>query len=362
MLTKYVLPALSALGVVFAVITVVRGNRQLPAAAPVAEAAVSPFELSVAGAGLVEASTENIDVGTPVSGVVVEVMVKAGQVVQKGQMLFRLDDRAARSELAVRQAALESAQHQLDRLLAMPRVEDLPALEAKVSRSQAQLEEARTQLDLYQSVADSRAITQEEMNRRKFAVDSAQAALDADKANLALSKAGAWKPDVDVARAAVKSAEAQLAQAQTNLEILTVRAPEEGRVLQVNIRPGEFAQAGQVSTSAVMLGAVQTLHVRVDVDENDAWRVVPGSPAVAYVRGNRNLSAKLAFVRVEPYVLPKKSLTGQSSERVDTRVLQVVYAFDAQSLPQVYVGQQMDVYIDATPAATMPGAGIGATR
>ena len=64
--------------------------------------------------------------------------------------------------------------------------------------------------------------------------------------------------------------------------------------------------------------------------------------------GNSSLSTQLHFVRIEPFVVPKKSLTGESSERVDTRVLQVLYSFKRGSLP-VYVGQQVDVFIEAPP-------------
>jgi HlyD family secretion protein len=55
----------------------------------------------------------------------------------------------------------------------------------------------------------------------------------------------------------------------------------------------------------------------------------------------------LRFIRFEPYVLPKTSLTGDSAERVDTRVLQVIYSFNRGKLP-IYVGQQMDVYIESS--------------
>ena len=72
------------------------------------------------------------------------------------------------------------------------------------------------------------------------------------------------------------------------------------------------------------------------------------SRAEAYVRGNSDLHTTLEFVRVDPYVVPKKSLTGESTERVDTRVLQVLFRFDPRKLP-VYVGQQMDVFIEAPP-------------
>jgi len=54
----------------------------------------------------------------------------------------------------------------------------------------------------------------------------------------------------------------------------------------------------------------------------------------------------LRFVRVEPFVVPKKSLTGESTERVDTRVLQVIYAIEPGSA-NVYVGQQLDAFIQA---------------
>ena len=101
-------------------------------------------------------------------------------------------------------------------------------------------------------------------------------------------------------------------------------------MLQVNLRLGEFAQAGPLSTPLMLLGNVDELHVRVDVDENDAWRVGRDAAATAYVRGNPSIKHASKLVRIEPYVIPKKSLTGDSTERVDTRVLQVIYAFDPQ--------------------------------
>jgi hypothetical protein len=95
------------------------------------------------------------------------------------------------------------------------------------------------------------------------------------------------------------------------------------------------------------------VHVRVDVDENDAWRIKSGAAATGFLRGNKNLKTAMRFVRFEPYVVPKKSLTGDSTERVDTRVLQVIYSFDRGSLP-IYVGQQMDVFIDAPDRGNLP--------
>ena len=94
----------------------------------------------------------------------------------------------------------------------------------------------------------------------------------------------------------------------------------------------------------MLLGRTSELQLRADVDEDNASRVKPGCEAVAFIKGSRSASLPLRFVRIEPYVLPKRSLTGESGERVDTRVLQVIFRFDRSTTP-VYVGQQMDVFL-----------------
>jgi hypothetical protein len=115
-------------------------------------------------------------------------------------------------------------------------------------------------------------------------------------------------------------------------------------------RLGEYAQSGAVSTPLMLLGDDTKLHVRVDIDENDAWRFQACAQAVASVRGNPQLKAPLQYVRTEPAVIPKVLLTGDTTQRTDTRVLQVVYSFDPAALP-LYVGQMTDVFIEA-PTAT----------
>ena len=131
-----------------------------------------------------------------------------------------------------------------------------------------------------------------------------------------------------------------------------VKAPIDGAILKVNVRPGEYAQAGVLSDPLMTMGSVDTLHVRVDIDETETWRIRPGHAALARLRGNPEISAPLIFVRVEPYVLAKRSLTGYTTERVDTRVLQAIYEFAPSAFP-VFVGQQVDVFI----AAPEPSSG-----
>ena len=100
----------------------------------------------------------------------------------------------------------------------------------------------------------------------------------------------------------------------------------------------------------MIIGDVRNMHVRVDIDENDIPRAYPyfkpGVPAYASPRGDPSKRFPMRFVRIEPYVIPKKSLTGDNTERVDTRVLQVIYSFKQPVDQNIYVGQQMDVYLD----------------
>jgi hypothetical protein len=121
----------------------------------------------------------------------------------------------------------------------------------------------------------------------------------------------------------------------------------------------KFAPTGVVQMPLILFRTVEPVYVRVNVDGNEAWRVGAKTAAIGYLRGNKEISTPLQFVRFEPYVLPKTSLTGDSTERADTRVLQVVYSFRRGNLP-MHVGQQMDVYIDSPAYAVT--AGVDAAR
>lgn len=176
----------------------------------------------------------------------------------------------------------------------------------------AELKTAQDNYNIIAAIKDKRAISTEEKNQKFNALE--------------------------LAKAKVKSA-------TVNLELHNVRAPINGVILSTNIRVGEFAQTGAISEPLMRMGNISPMYIRVDIDENDAWRFKENSRAIAYVRGNNDIKTELQYVRKEPYVRPKKSLTGDSIERVDTRVMQVIFMFDPEGQP-ILVGQQMDVYIE----------------
>jgi HlyD family secretion protein len=305
---RFILPAVGVLAAVWSAYSVVRTQPHRAATDPPAPPAVSDFKNTVAAVGLIEASTENIWVGTPLAGVVEKVFVTAGQTVRSGQPLFELDTRQLRAELAVRQQAVAVTQ-------------------ARVRVAAARIDDLQRQLEFLEQVRDRRAISAEELTRRRSAVETAKA-------------------EHDQVRSEIAAAESQVQSVQVDLERSVVRAPLTAEVLQVKVRVGEFAPAAATANPLILLGRSKPLHVRVDVDENEAWRVRQGARAIGHVRGNADLKAPLQFVRFEPFVVPKRSLTGDSTERVDTRVLQVIYRVARDDVP-LFVGQQLDVFIDA---------------
>lgn len=267
-----------------------------------------PFVESVAATGILESLSENVAIGVPLPGLITEVMVKVNDKVKKDQVLLKLDDRDLRAE----ELSLKAQQK---------------ISEAQITVSEAQLAKLQSQLERLISVTDTRAVSRDDLENRK--------------------------QDVAVAQAQVAAAKAQLAASETSLqrislliERLTVKAPRDGTIIQINSRAGEYA-ATSPKTPAMILGDIDRLQVRADIDEQNAIRIREGQKAYGYLKGDPSVTFPLEFIRLEPYVIPKTSLTGSSTERVDTRVLQVIYSLTRPSDPPLYVGQQVDVFIEA---------------
>jgi multidrug efflux pump subunit AcrA (membrane-fusion protein) len=368
MARHFVLPLLALALAVFAWTYAISLQQPEPESPPPMPPPVTPFGHTVAGAGMVEPSSEAsgtgaIAVGSQLAGVVTKIPVRIGQEVKAGDLLFELDRRQTEADLAVRRAALAAAEAQLRRLELQPRPEEVPPGEAQVRVAEETLRQAQDLYERGRKLAATGAIAPEDMVIREQTWHVAQRQLELAKANLALLKAGAWEPDRVIAAANLSQARAQVEQDKTLLELLQVRAPVDGTILQVNVRRGEYvaAAAGQ---SLILMGNLHPFHVRVNVDEEDIPRIKLNAPARARIRGDAlQEEVPLTFVRLEPYVVPKVSLTGLNTERVDTRVVQLIYALDPNHRlvqeKKILAGQLVDVFIDTRPGLRpeQPGSG-----
>lgn len=380
MVTRYVLPLLAVLGLGFSIFTVVQARGSGQPSAPRMSPPKTPEFRSIAGAGLIEARMENVPVGTPTAGVVTQVFVPIFELpvkVKVGDPLFQLDDRTARADVEVREAMLAAAEAEVHKLDNAPRKEDVPPAQAALDEAQsalaeadARLRDAETNNDRIARLRAQSAVTSSEYDTSRFALAAARAASSKAKATETRARAdldklvkGTWEEEKLVARAKRDEARAQLEASKIELDRLTVRALTDGEVLQVNVRPGQFAALAW-KEPLVVIGDVKRLHVRVDIDEQDLPHFQPGAKAIATLKGRPMVRFDLQFVKVEPYVIPKRSLTGDNAERVDTRVLQVIYALPDDRPVPLYVGQQMDAYIAKAepPKAVQLDAGPDAPK
>lgn len=295
---NYFLPLIAVIGLAISVVVILDDIEPTEISSLVIQPGESPYPDYIAGAGIVEAISGNIDVGTPVPGVISDIYVQVGDRVNEGDALFKIDDRGLR-------AALRTAVAKSD-----------------LARTAVQKPEHRLQYLKNLQRSDAAAVS------------------DSDLIVL--------QDDLAEARASLALANAEVDQVEAEIDRHTIRASADGKILQLHGRVGEFAEAAKNPSSILVFGRDDNWWVRVDIDETVSWRLYPGAAAVAFARGNPDSQMPLQFEYVEPYVIPKQSLTGQSTERSDVRVLQVLYSFKNLDRP-IFVGQQLDVFIDAKP-------------
>ncbi len=306
---------LAVAGVLFTTWSLLAATKNEPMPSPVVDPPRSPYEHTVAASGIIEAVNENVRIGPPVAGLITKVFVAVGDHAKEGDPLIQIDDRDLQAQLLTREAAI-------------------PPLQAQIEEQNYRIGDLETQLKRLQAIHDQRAVSEDDLKRTWYALEMAKRAHLRHQANL-------------------KQAQAQRDETKMLLDRLTIKAPRAGTVLQVNVRAGEYAIPGSAEP-LMLLGDTQQLQVRADVDEVNAPLVARNATGIAYLKGRTDYRIPLSFVRIEPYVVPKKSLTGENTERVDTRVLQIIYRFDPPGFP-VYTGQQVDVFIqrdeakDSTP-------------
>jgi multidrug resistance efflux pump len=291
----------------------------------------------VAGSGVVEPSSELIDVGSALSGLVTDLKVKPGDRVEKGQPLFSIDTRSIRAQLDETQARVNEAQASVREADAA-----IAAANAAISEARAAEQTANQQLALFRNIDDPAAISQSELIQAEGNARSAS-----ERRRVAESQLAQAQSRRGQAEAQVRTAQAAASRSQTEIGRSVVRAPVRGEILAVNIRPGEFVatQGGGNAQPFIQMGETDPLHVRIDVDEGEAVRLSEGEPAIVSPRGDAETRVRARFVRVEPQVVPKRSLTNSASERVDVRVVQIIFALPASDAFRV--GQQVDAFMPA---------------
>ena len=292
--------------VTVAVIVILLVGRNSVATVEVATARPAPTDGAATvlnASGYVE-PRRKATVSSKITGKVIEVLVDEGMIVEKGQVLARLDDSDAQRRYDATRA---------DRNVARAAIEELDVNLADAERTLRRINELRAQG--VASVQD---------------LDSATAAVDAIRANL------------DFARASLDAADARLAVAAQDLENYTIRAPFSGVAVSKDAQPGEMvspvsAGGGFTRTGISTIVDMTSLEIEVDVNESHIAKVHPGQPADAVLdaypkwhipatvrtiiptadRQKATVKVRLTFDELDPRILPDMGVKVAFREIVD---------------------------------------------
>ncbi len=350
--------ALSILGVLAAIVAAyvfgIERKAQPPAFAPVS----SPYESAIYANGIIESdqsSGSNINIYPEVSGPITKVLVREGQEVSAGDPLFVIDDSVQRAVTEQLRLQAEASLALLNELKAQPRPETLAVAEAQVGLADANLKAVRDQDDKDHASydIDPKSISKDALDTADDAVRQAASSLDVARKQFDLTKAGAWSYDIANQEGQYEALRQAYEAANALLVKYSVKAPIAGVVLSVYAATGSYVSPQgaydpytQAFDQLVIMGPPQDyLAVRCFVDEIMVSRLPSKWHITAQMSiAGTDIKVPLEFVRVQPYVSPKIELSNQRQEKVDLRVLPVLFRFQKQDIP-VYPGQLVDVYI-----------------
>jgi len=358
-LKNSILFALSFVGILAGCVAAYLFGLTKPPLPPVFDPVSDPYVSGIYAEGIVESvqsSGENINVYPEVPGTVKEIVVSEGQKVRKGTPLLLIGDSVQRATTEQQKSAAEAARALLEELRAEPRKETLDVAEAQVVSAGAALKTAEDELSKQQAAyeADPRSISKDALDNAINAKALAQANLDVARKQRDLTKAGAWIFDIRNQERQYSALEHSYLSASALLDKYVLRAPTDGVVLSINtvvgnyISPqGSYDSYTQGMDPPLVLGTPQMdVQVRCYVDEILVPRLPSSEKMKAQmsIRGS-TVKVPLDYVRMQPFVSPKIELSDQRQERVDVRVLPIIFKVEKPKDVNLYPGELVDVYI-----------------
>jgi HlyD family secretion protein len=350
----------AGMGLLIAVVSAIIYSRRPSAEPPVFAPASNPYGKGIYTNGIVESDQpqgQNINIYPEVSGTVTRIFVAEGQKVQQGSPLLSIEDSVQAAVAEQQRAQAEAAQTLLRELRAQPRPENLEVARAQVALAAANLKTADDSFNKQYAIfqKDPTLVSKDVIDADRNAVAVAQRNLEVAQRQYQLVRAGAWAYDIQSQEKQSEALQKAYGASKAQLEKYVLRAPADGVVLSIAAAVGSYVSSTQgtwdsytqSSRPVVVMGSPQKfLAVRCYVDEILVNRLPPPDKIEAQmsIRGT-DVQVSLQFVRVQPYVSPKIELSSQRQERVDVRVLPVIFRFERPASLEIYPGQLVDVYI-----------------
>jgi HlyD family secretion protein len=332
------------LGIFLLTASLVVASRRSHESAAASTASVHKMPLMIAGPGRVEPSSEDIKIGSELSGRLKVVNVEEGDVIHRGQVLAELENADYRAQVESARANVIAKQAVLRKVVNGARRQERDEAWSSVNEAKAVMENAKSELRRRQELFSAGVVSREELDRYAREADVAQAKYEAAVQQHALVDDHAREEDQSFAEADLKLAQAQLDEAQARYDKTFIRSPIDGSVLRKHHRSGEsVSNSSTVPDPILTIGDRKTLRVRVDVDETDVSKVNVGQRA--YVSADAFGKQKFwgHVVRVGQQLGPKNVRTDEPTEKVDTKILETLVELDPGS--QLPDGLRVDAFI-----------------
>jgi HlyD family secretion protein len=300
--------------------------------------------LLIAGPGRVEPCSEDIKIGSELSGRLKTVNVEEGDPIHRDEVLAELENADYRAQVESARANVSAKEATLRKVINGARRQERDEAWSSVNEAKAVMENAETEFRRRQALFDAAVVSREELEHYAREADVAKAKYEAAVEQHALVDDRAREEDQSFAESDLALAKAQLAEAQARYEKTFIRSPIDGSVLRKHHRSGEsVSNSSTVPDPILTIGDRKTLRVRVDVDETDVSKVKVGQRA--YVTADAFGQQKFwgRVVRLGQQLGPKNVRTDEPTEKVDTKILETLVELDPNvNLPD---GLRVDAFI-----------------
>jgi len=307
--------------------------------------AVQPAGLDlIAGPGSVEPISEDIKLGSELSGKLKSINVAEGDVIHKGQVLAVLENDDYLAELASATAEMQAKEAMLHKVMNGAQRQERSEASESARAANAVMEDAQANLKRRQELFAAGVISREELERYTKEYDVAKEQYQEDDDQYSLINGSPREEDVAFAQAELQLAKANVAEAQAKYEKTIIRSPIDGTVLRINHRAGEsVSNMADAADPILTIGNTKVLRVRVDIDESDVDKVRMGQKAyvTADAFGQQKFWGHVA--QVGELLGPKTVHTDEPTERVDRKFLEAMVELDPGAhLP---IGLRVDSFI-----------------
>lgn len=250
-----------------------------------------------------------VQLGFRVPGRIERLLVDEGDKVTPGQVLAELDTRPLQDKLAGADARVEAAAATAARDANGSRPQQIGEARAEVAAAEAAVVEARRQFERRQALVDKGFISKADLQTAEAGLRSAQAQLAQANAALSLAQAGTRVEDQAASQANRDASLAERRAVQTDISDAVLRAPEAGQVLTRAREAGAIVAAGQ---TVLTVALTQPVRVRAYVAEPDLHRIRPGMAVKVRTDGTtKEWPATIGFISPVAEFTPKTVQTEQ---------------------------------------------------